>query len=33
LRVDVKLVSVFVNVTDAHGALVGGLARDDFALA
>jgi len=33
LRVDVKLVSVFVNVTDANGALVGGLTRDDFALA
>jgi Ca-activated chloride channel homolog len=32
LRVDVKLVSVFVNVMDAHGALVGGLTRDDFAL-
>jgi Ca-activated chloride channel family protein len=32
LRVDVKLVSVFVNVTDRNGALVGGLAREDFAL-
>lgn len=32
LRVDVKLVSVFVNVTDANGALVGSLTRDDFAL-
>jgi Ca-activated chloride channel family protein len=31
-RVDVKLVNVFVNVTDANGALVGGLTRDDFAL-
>jgi len=31
--VDVKLVNVFVNVTDANGALVGGLARDDFAIA
>jgi Ca-activated chloride channel homolog len=33
LRVDVKLVNVFVNVTDANGAIVGGLGRDDFALA
>ena len=32
LHVDVKLVSVFVNVTDRNGALVGGLTRDDFAL-
>ncbi|MGA7342693.1 MAG: VWA domain-containing protein [Terracidiphilus sp.] len=32
LHVDVKLVSVFVNVTDPNGALVGGLTRDDFAL-
>lgn len=31
-RVDVKLVNVFVNVTDANGAVVGGLTRDDFAL-
>ncbi|MGB6192997.1 MAG: VWA domain-containing protein [Terracidiphilus sp.] len=31
-RVDVKLVNVFVNVTDANGTLVGGLTRDDFAL-
>jgi Ca-activated chloride channel family protein len=30
LRVDVKLVSVFVNVTDRNGAVVGGLTRDDF---
>jgi Ca-activated chloride channel family protein len=30
LRVDVKLVSVFVNVTDKNGAVVGGLAKDDF---
>ena len=30
LRVDVKLVSVFVNVTDRNGAIVGGLAREDF---
>ena len=33
LHVDVKLVNVFVNVTDAHGAIVGGLTRDDFAIA
>ncbi|MDR3740657.1 MAG: VWA domain-containing protein [Terracidiphilus sp.] len=33
LRVDVRLVNVFVNVTDQNGALVGGLTRDDFALA
>lgn len=33
LRVEVKLVNVFVNVTDAHGALVGGLGREDFAIA
>ena len=32
LHVDVKLVSVFVNVADHNGALVGGLKRDDFAL-
>lgn len=32
LRVDVKLVNVFVNVTDAHGAIIGGLTRDDFAI-
>jgi Ca-activated chloride channel family protein len=32
LHVDVKLVNVFVNVTDSNGALVGGLTRDDFAL-
>jgi Ca-activated chloride channel family protein len=32
LHVDVKLVSVFVNVADRNGALVGGLTRDDFAL-
>jgi Ca-activated chloride channel family protein len=30
LRVDVKLVSLFVNVTDRNGALVGGLTREDF---
>lgn len=32
LHVDVKLVNVFVNVTDSNGAIVGGLKRDDFAL-
>jgi len=32
LRIDVKLVNVFVNVTDATGAIVGGLARDDFSI-
>jgi Ca-activated chloride channel homolog len=31
-HVDVKLVSIFVNVTDKNGALVGGLAQDDFAV-
>jgi Ca-activated chloride channel family protein len=29
----VHLVSVFVNVTDRNGALVGGLTRNDFAIA
>lgn len=29
-KANVNLVSVFVNVTDAHGAIVGGLTRDDF---
>jgi Ca-activated chloride channel family protein len=33
LRVDVKLVNVFVNVTDRNGAIVSGLTREDFALA
>jgi Ca-activated chloride channel family protein len=33
LHVDVKLVSIFVNVTDQNGAIVGGLTRDDFAVA
>jgi Ca-activated chloride channel family protein len=33
LHVDVKLVTVFVNVTDRNGALVGGLTREDFTLA
>lgn len=32
LRLDVKLVSIFVNVTDRNGAHVGGLTRDDFVL-
>lgn len=32
LRMDVHLVSVFVNVTDKNGALVGGLGRDNFAI-
>jgi Ca-activated chloride channel family protein len=32
LRVDVKLVNVFVNVIDQNGAIVAGLTRDDFAL-
>jgi Ca-activated chloride channel family protein len=32
LRLDVKLVSVFVNVTDPKGAIVGGLTREDFAV-
>ena len=33
LHVNVKLVNVFTNVTDATGAIVGGLTKDDFALA
>ncbi|MDP9268152.1 MAG: VWA domain-containing protein [Acidobacteriota bacterium] len=32
-KVDVKLVNVYVTVTDAHGAPVGGLVKDDFRLA
>jgi len=32
LRMDVRLVNVFVNVTDRNGAIVGGLAREDFAV-
>jgi Ca-activated chloride channel homolog len=32
LRLDVKLVSLFVNVTDDKGAIVGGLTEDDFKL-
>lgn len=31
-HVKVKLVSIFVNVTDKNGALVGGLGKDDFAI-
>ncbi len=31
-HVDVKLVNIFVNVTDAHGAIVGGLKKEDFAV-
>jgi Ca-activated chloride channel family protein len=30
LRLDVKLVSLFVNVTDKTGAIVGGLTKEDF---
>ena len=33
MRVDVHLVNVFVNVTDAKGAPVGGLTKDNFSLA
>jgi Ca-activated chloride channel family protein len=32
LRVDVKLVNVFVNVIDQNGAIAAGLTREDFAL-
>jgi Ca-activated chloride channel family protein len=32
LRMDVKLVNVFVNATDQNGAIAGGLTREDFAL-
>jgi Ca-activated chloride channel homolog len=32
LRMDVKLVSVFANVTDRNGAIVGGLTQDNFAI-
>lgn len=32
LRMNVNLVSVFVNVTDRNGAIVGGLSREDFAV-
>lgn len=30
LRLDAKLVTVFTNVTDSTGAIVGGLTKDDF---
>lgn len=33
LHMDVRLVSVFVNVTDQSGAVAAGLTREDFALA
>jgi Ca-activated chloride channel family protein len=32
IRVDVHLVNVFVNVTDAHGSPVAGLTKDNFTL-
>jgi len=32
VRVDVKLVNVFVTVTDAHGAPIGSLKQNDFKL-
>lgn len=32
IQVNVRLVNVFVNVTDENGALVGGLNKDDFIL-
>jgi Ca-activated chloride channel family protein len=32
LKVDVKLVNVFVTVTDAHGSPIGGLKKDNFVL-
>jgi Ca-activated chloride channel homolog len=32
IHVDVRLVNVFVNVTDSTGAPVGGLSKDDFVL-
>ncbi len=32
LHVNVKLVSVFTNVTDSTGAIVGGLTKEDFAV-
>jgi Ca-activated chloride channel homolog len=31
-HVDVKLVNIFVNVTDQNGAIVGGLTQGDFAI-
>jgi Ca-activated chloride channel homolog len=32
LKVDVKLVNVYVTVTDAHGGPVGGLKKEDFSV-
>ena len=32
LHMDVRLVNIFVNVTDRNGAIVGGLTREDFLL-
>src|SRR3974390_213774 len=32
LKVDVNLVNVFVTVTDAHGAPIGGLVKENFVL-
>jgi len=32
LHVDVKLVNIFVNVTDRNGSIVGDLTKDDFAV-
>ena len=32
IHMDVRLVNVFVSVTDRNGALVGGLTREDFAV-
>src|SRR6202044_1362796 len=32
LKVDVKLVNVYVTVTDAHGAPIGGLKKENFVL-
>lgn len=32
LKMNVKLVNVFTNVTDATGAIVGGLSKEDFAI-
>jgi Ca-activated chloride channel family protein len=31
-HVDVKLVNIFVNVTDKNGSIIGGLTKDDFAV-
>jgi len=33
LHVDVRLVSLFVNVTDKNGSIVSGLSREDFSVA